>query len=135
MRVADVVFTKGGKVLLVQQRKKAAEGLWSYPGGAIEYGETVEQAIVREVKEELGVKLIDQVFLRQYSITTPRGKIIINTFTGRFVGSIKLKEDELSAYKWFSLEELRTSTELRGKVVIKQAEDALDRIKVSSFLL
>jgi len=129
MKVADVVFIEDDKVLLVQQRKKIAEGLWSYPGGAVEDGETVKQAVVREVNEELGVEFVNPVFLKHYPIMTSSGELTISTFTGKLAGNIKLKEDELSAFKWFSLEELRTSTELRGEIVIKQAEDALIQSK------
>jgi len=129
MQVADVVFVNDDKVLLVQQRKKIAAGLWSYPGGAVENGETIEQAAIREVNEELGVEFIKPIFIKTYTIMTPRGELIINTFTGKFIGKIKLKEDELMLYKWFSLAELRKSTELRGTIVIKQAEDALNQSK------
>lgn len=125
MQVADVVIAKGDRVLLVQQRKEIAKGLWSYPGGAIEEGETAEQAVVREVKEELGVELINPRFLKSYLITTAQGELIINTFTGELLGKIVLKDDELMAYGWFSLDELEVKSDLRGKVVIEQARDVL----------
>ncbi len=127
MQVADIVFVHDGQVLLVQQKKKVAEELWSYPGGAVEDEETLEQALIREVQEELGVTLKNPIFLKSYVINNSRGKLTINTFTGSFVGNIQLKKDELSAYKWFNLEDLRQSTELRGSIVIKQAEDALSQ--------
>jgi len=51
----DGMFLKNGKVLLVRQNKYPFFGFWVIPGGHVEYGETVEKAIKREMKEELGV--------------------------------------------------------------------------------
>lgn len=126
MEVADVVFIENDKVLLVQQRKEIAKGLWSFPGGALEEGETSKQAVVREVKEELGVHLADPLFLKSYKITTPRGELLIDTFMGELKGDIVLKEDELMAYQWFSLTELEQNDALRAEIVIEQARDALN---------
>ena len=44
-------------VLLVLRRRPPNEGRWSVPGGALELGETVEQAVVRETREETGVEV------------------------------------------------------------------------------
>lgn len=50
-QIADIVFVKNNSVLLVQQRKESAHGLWSFPGGHVENGETLEETVTREVKE------------------------------------------------------------------------------------
>ena len=50
---AIVVSAKG--ILLVRRDKEPGKGLWSIPGGGVEVGETAEEAIIREVKEESGV--------------------------------------------------------------------------------
>ena len=59
--VAGVVFERrGGKdVVLVTQRKKGAhlEGLWELPGGKLEEGEDPRDALVRELREELGIEV------------------------------------------------------------------------------
>jgi 8-oxo-dGTP diphosphatase len=53
--VAGVVF-RDGEVLLTQRPPTAEHaGQWEFPGGKIEPGETPEQAVVREIREELGV--------------------------------------------------------------------------------
>ncbi len=52
--VGALIF-EGGKVLLVQRGKEPLAGWWSLPGGAIELGETAEDALRREVSEETGL--------------------------------------------------------------------------------
>ncbi|MBI3553101.1 MAG: (deoxy)nucleoside triphosphate pyrophosphohydrolase [Elusimicrobia bacterium] len=55
-RVAAAVLIRGGKVLLARRAPhKSQAGLWEFPGGKIEPGETPQHALVRELKEELGL--------------------------------------------------------------------------------
>lgn len=131
-QIADVLILRGDQLLLVQQKKKVAYGLWSYPGGRVEANESLEQAIIREAQEELGLELIDPKPFKIYRIETTEGSLEINSFTGDIRGDIKLKTDELLAYRWFTLDDLRVSkSELRGEVVFQQAVDAFERRKLS----
>ena len=62
-----LVFNKDGKLLLglrnynqeIADSEMHEEGTWSCPGGNIEYGETFEQAVTREAKEETGIDIKD----------------------------------------------------------------------------
>src|SRR5438876_8446069 len=54
--VGAIVF-RGSQVLLVRRRDPPSQGRWSIPGGAVEVGETVEQAVVRETREETAVEV------------------------------------------------------------------------------
>jgi 8-oxo-dGTP diphosphatase len=58
--VGALIF-RGGAILLVERGKEPLKGYWSLPGGVVEVGETLEQAIRREVREETGleVELLD----------------------------------------------------------------------------
>jgi len=68
--VAAVVI-ENNRVALVRRGRPPAYGEWSLPGGAVELGETVEEAVVREVSEEIGlevevlelVAILDRIFL------------------------------------------------------------------------
>src|SRR3989344_7448935 len=58
------VVIRDTRVLLVQRASEPLAGQWSLPGGAVELGETLEEAVVRELKEETGltvrlVKLVE----------------------------------------------------------------------------
>ena len=56
LRVAAAVIRDGGRVLLTRRPPGGPLGLrWEFPGGKIEPGETVEAALVREIREELGI--------------------------------------------------------------------------------
>ena len=49
------VLIHQGKVLLIKRGKEPLRGRWVVPGGTVEAGETLEQALVREVREETGL--------------------------------------------------------------------------------
>jgi 8-oxo-dGTP diphosphatase len=53
--VGAVVRDDAGRLLLIRRGHEPSRGLWSLPGGRVEPGETLEQAVVREVREETGL--------------------------------------------------------------------------------
>ena len=57
--VAAVALIDTANRVLIAQRPegKSMAGLWEFPGGKVEHGETPEQALVREVREELGIEI------------------------------------------------------------------------------
>jgi ADP-ribose pyrophosphatase YjhB (NUDIX family) len=56
--VGAVVHDAAGRLLLIQRGHDPHRGLWSLPGGRIEAGESPEQAVVREVREETGLDVV-----------------------------------------------------------------------------
>ena len=68
-RAADVVqvvgaaIVDGNRVLVAQRAGGPYDGLWEFPGGKVEAGESDLSALVREIGEELGVAIVPQVFV------------------------------------------------------------------------
>jgi 8-oxo-dGTP diphosphatase len=57
-----VILTRDHKVLLLKRKGPHGPGTWTVPGGHMDLGETVEQCGAREVKEEIGVEVVDLRF-------------------------------------------------------------------------
>jgi 8-oxo-dGTP diphosphatase len=53
------IILDGDKILLEQRKNEPSKGKWSVPGGLVELGERIEDAVVREVKEETGLDVYD----------------------------------------------------------------------------
>lgn len=59
IEVVAAVIRKDGKILITQRlRDVHLAGLWEFPGGKVEGGESLEAALEREIREELGVRIV-----------------------------------------------------------------------------
>lgn len=78
----DVLVAKEDKILLIRRKYDPFKGRYALPGGFVEYGETVEQAAVRECKEETGLDVELEGLLGVYSDPNrdPRGHVISVVF-------------------------------------------------------
>lgn len=101
-KVAGVILKQDNKYLLVQEKQPKAYGLWNFPAGHIDEGETAEQAAVREAKEEVGfdVEIVKQVNTEELSKHAFFAKVV--------GGELRFPEDEIMDAKWFSLQEIMT---------------------------
>lgn len=61
--VGGFILNKNGELLVCVRKKDPAKGEWDLPGGFVDDDETAEQAIVREIQEELGMKVDAGIFL------------------------------------------------------------------------
>lgn len=75
---ADAVVLKNEKIVLVQREEPIFNGAWALPGGFVEIEETVEEACVRELREETGLNGTIQSLIGVYSDPgrDPRGRVI-----------------------------------------------------------
>ena len=125
--VSDVIIIEGNKILLVQERKQQAYGLWNFPGGKVKDGETPEQTAYREIQEELSVELVSLSHLKTYPYRVADVEFDLHTFTGKIQGDIKINEDEIMNYSWFSFEQIEAMQDkLRGMIILDQVRDALE---------
>ncbi|MEM3506619.1 MAG: NUDIX hydrolase [Candidatus Bathyarchaeia archaeon] len=109
--VGAVIIDKDS-VLLVKRKHEPGKGLWSIPGGLVELGETVREAVKREVKEETGldvevVKLIDVVdnIIKDEQNRIKFHYILIDFLVSIIRGECKPTSDA-SEIKWFKYNEL-----------------------------
>ena len=110
MRFAvDGILYKNGKVLLIRRAGRTFHNFWALPGGILEEGETVEEALVREMSEELNVSASPLEILGVYSRPDrdPREQTISVVFICNFIGTPNAADDA-GAFAEFSLNELDT---------------------------
>lgn len=109
--VGAVIFNQEGKLLLTLRGKKAKNevGKWEIPGGALEFGETFHQAIKREIKEELDIKIeiIEMLHLTDHLIPEEKQHWVAPSYICKIIkGTPKIMEpkkcDEIG---WFSIDE------------------------------
>lgn len=97
--VAALVTNDEGKILLVKSPWRG----WEYPGGLIEPGETFEEALHREVREESGVEIEITGFV---GICKNVGLDIVNIdFTAKYAGGRLATSEESTEVGWFTEEE------------------------------
>ena len=104
--VAAVIKDDSGKILITQRNlKKSQGGLWEFPGGKIEPNETKEQAIIREIKEELTIDINVKNYIDEKIFTYPEKDINLIALECSIInGNIELLEHE--DYRWVSSSEL-----------------------------
>jgi len=99
-----------GRVLLLKRRKEPESGCWGIQGGAVEFGESIEDAVKREVKEELSVEVELVALLGVTDHILPHAGVhwVSPVFLARIAsGSPKNAErDKHSDLRWFGLDDL-----------------------------
>ena len=104
--VAAIIFNQG-KVFATQRGYGEFKDGWEFPGGKIEPGETPEEAIKREIKEELDTEIEIVKFLDTVEYDYPKFHLSMDCFMCKVVsGDLVLKEHE--AAKWLTKENLDT---------------------------
>jgi 8-oxo-dGTP diphosphatase len=104
LAVSAVIFREG-KVLLVRRARSPGKGFYSLPGGRVEHGETLHQALAREVDEETGLR-IEIVGLAGWREVLPGGSggghYVILSFAARWTAREPVLNDEHDDFKWLA---------------------------------
>jgi len=104
LKVVAGFLKKGDKFLLVRRPlNKKRGGLWEFPGGKVEDGETLKEAIERELKEELGIETKAKNLVCKTIYKYPEGEIELSLLEVEFKEDPILKEALES--KWVTIEE------------------------------
>lgn len=108
LAVSAAIF-RGGKVLLVRRARSPARGLYSLPGGRVEFGETLHAALHREVDEETALK-IEIAGLAGWREVVPAtaggGHYVIMSFAARWNSGEPVLNDEHDDFRWLAPESL-----------------------------
>jgi ADP-ribose pyrophosphatase YjhB (NUDIX family) len=111
LAVSAAIF-RNGKVLVVRRARKPALNLYTLPGGAVEAGETLVEAAIREVREETSLS-IEPVALaghREVIARDDKGKVerhfVILCFASRWLAGEPVLSDELDDSRWVDPSEL-----------------------------
>ena len=118
---------KKQRILLIKRGKEPFKGKWALPGGFVEYGETTENAVVREVLEETGLKTKILELLGVYSDPNrdPRGHTISVVYILQRISGKLMGDDDAEEARFFDIKNLPDLSFDHKKII----EDALRRIK------
>ncbi len=109
--VVMIVFFKDNKYLLTRRRdsNKRFDLKWQFPGGGWEPGESLEEALKRETKEELGIEPKEYKFLPKiFEEIRDHYHLIFFIFYAPFPKGAKITlNEEADKYGWFTLEEVK----------------------------
>ena len=127
-----LVFYPDNKILLIKRNTIPFKGYWALPGGRMDPGETVEQTIVREVKEETGLDVIIVRKVGEYVEKGVKDDVDYEYYPTCFVvkpvgGEIKKQESEIQEIKLFNLNELPKPLAFVHEEMIKDYVDALKK--------
>ncbi len=104
--VAAIIFDEQGRIFATQRGYGDWKDWWEFPGGKIEAGEKREQALKREIREELDAEIEVGELLRTIDYDYPNFHLTMHCFKCTLDSAITLKEHE--AAKWLKPEELNT---------------------------
>ena len=123
----SAAIIRDGKVLLVRRANPPMHGLYTFPGGVVEAGETVEEALLREIDEETALKIqphgiagYRDVLIRDKDQRLER-HFVIMAFATRWVSGEPVLNEELGDFRWVTLAELKSLPTTEGLGEIAEA--------------
>lgn len=122
IKVVAAVIKRNNKIFVTQRGYGEFKDGWEFPGGKVEKGETKEEALIREIKEELDTVIKVDSYLDTIEYDYPDFHLSMDCFVCSIVeGNLVLKEHEDS--KWIKKEEIDTLNWLPADLVI------IDKVK------
>jgi ADP-ribose pyrophosphatase YjhB (NUDIX family) len=128
LAVSAAIF-RNGKVLVVQRAHPPAQGLWTLPGGRVEVGERLVDAVIREIAEEtaLTINVIGLAGYREIilpeAVGTRGRHFVILPFAARWLSGEIALNDELADGRWMAVDEVRDLSTTEGLFeILRQAE-------------
>ena len=128
----SAAIVRDGKILVVRRARAPAHGLYTLPGGVVEVGETLQEAVTREVREETGMA-IEPVALagfREAIVRDAGGRVerhfLILCFAARWAAGEPALSEELDEARWLDPVQLATLPTTAGLAEI--VAEAFERL-------
>ena len=121
LAVDIVTFLGEDKIVLIRRAGPPFKGFYAIPGGFVEYGETVEDAAVREMKEETGldVKLLGIIGVYSKPNRDPRGHVVSIAYLAEAVAESLKPSTETKEVKAFKIDEIPENLAFDHKDILK----------------
>jgi len=105
--IGVAVIWNDQKQILIDRRlpQGTMGGLWEFPGGKIEIGETIQECIKREISEELGIEIVVGEHLITIDHTYPHLRVTLTVHHSRHLAGVP-QAIECDEIRWVSLDEL-----------------------------
>jgi 8-oxo-dGTP diphosphatase len=105
------VIERDGKILACRRAPhKSLAGLWEFPGGKVEPGESDEVALAREIREELGIEITVGAFIAESLAPAGEAMIHLNAYWARLAGNDVAASTDHDLMEWFAPNDLDTVT-------------------------
>lgn len=126
IKVVAAIITRDNKVFATQRGYGDFKDGWEFPGGKVESGEKPEDAIVREIKEELGADIRVTDFLTTVEHDYPQFHLSMDCFWAELKDGTEMILLEHEAAKWLALDELDSVDWLPADVKVVEGIKVFD---------
>lgn len=106
VKVVAAIITKDNKIFATQRGYGDFKDGWEFPGGKVEQGESPEEAIVREIKEELKAEIKVTGFLTTVEHDYPTFHLSMDCFWAELADGTEMTLLEHEAAKWLTIDEI-----------------------------
>jgi mutator protein MutT len=118
------LIIRDGRVLLIERGRQPLKGFWSIPGGAVETGETLKEAVRREVQEETGLSVKPMKLVEVFERITRDGRgqveyhyVLLDYLCRPLAGNLRAADD-CSDAEWVERRKLRRYRLTEGTLAV-----------------
>jgi 8-oxo-dGTP diphosphatase len=113
-----VIINSEGQVLLLRRKNPPEAGKWSVPGGKLGFGETLQNALIREVKEEIGtdIEIVTLLGIVDHILPEEKSHWVAPIFLAKIIKGVpsNMEPDKHYDIGWFAVDDLPYETTLAG---------------------
>ena len=131
----SAAIIRDGRVLIVRRARAPAQDLFTLPGGAVETGERLAEAVIREVREETRLE-IEPVALagsREVIVRDSSGRIerhfVVLCFAARYVSGQPMPNEELAELRWMDPQDITGLRTTEGLAEI--VAEAIEKLRLA----